>query len=54
MSIKVFYELILLFLIGMVRHAESTQFSNYAVSLQYLEKELSYEVDVLHTDRHEG
>ena len=44
MSIKVLYELILLFLMGIVRHAESTQFNNYAVSLQYLKKELSYEV----------
>ena len=37
----------------MVRHAWSTQNNKYAVSLQYLRKELSYEVDVLHNDRDE-
>ena len=28
--------------------------NKYAVSLQYLKKELSYEVDVLHPDKHES
>ena len=44
MSITVFYILILSFLIG----------DKYAVSLQYLKKELNYEVDVLHADKHES
>ena len=39
---------------GMARHAESTQNNKYAVLLQYLKKELNYEVDVLHADKHEG
>ena len=38
----------------MARHAESTQNNKYAVSLQYLKKELRYEVVVLHADKHES
>ena len=40
------------FLIGMVRHVKSTQNNKYAVSLQYLKKELSYKVDALPADKH--
>ena len=39
---------------GVARHAQSTQNNKYVVSLQYLKKELSYEVDVLHADKHES
>ena len=39
---------------GVARHILSTQNNKYAVSLQYLKKELSYEVDVLHADKHES
>ena len=35
-------------------HAFSTQNDMYTVSLQYLKKELSSKVDVLHTDKHES
>ena len=42
------------FLMSMIRQAESTQNKTYAVSLQYLKKELSYKVDVLHADKHES
>ena len=38
----------------MARHAKNTQNNKYAVSLQYRKNELSYEVDVLHVDKHEG
>ena len=44
--------LMLSFLMGMVGHAESTQNDKYAASLQYVKKELSYEVEVLHADKH--
>ena len=37
---------------GVARHAESTGNYKYTVSLQYLKKELSYEVDGLHADEH--
>ena len=44
--------LMLSFLMGMVGHAERTQNDKYAASLQYVKKELSYEVEVLHADKH--
>ena len=42
------------FLMVVTRHAKSTQNTKYAVSLQYFKKELSFEVDVLHADKHEN
>ena len=35
------------------RHSQSTQNNKFAISLQYLKKELSDEVDFLHADKHE-
>ena len=37
---------------GVARFVESTQNNKYVVSSQYLKKELIYEVDVLHADKH--
>ena len=42
------------FLIGVAMHAWGAQNNKYAVSLQYLKKELSCEVDVLYADKHES
>ena len=36
------------------RHAQITQNNKFAISLQYLKKELSDEVDFLHADKHES
>ena len=38
-------------LIGMIKHAKSSQNSMFAMSLQYLKKDVRDEVDFLHTDR---
>ena len=38
----------------MARHAKITQNKNFAISLQYLKKEVSDEVDFLHADKHES
>ena len=55
MSITFFYKLILsLLLMGVSRHAQEIQNNKFAVPLQYLKKELSYEVDVLHVGKHES
>ena len=35
------------------RHAQITQNNKFAISLQYLKKEVIDEVDVLHADKHE-
>ena len=51
MNIKVSSKLMLSFLMGKARHALNNK---YAVSLQYLKKELSYEVDVLYAVKHES
>ena len=36
-----------------LRHAQITQNNKFAISLQYLEKEVSNEVDFLKADKHE-
>ena len=38
----------------MARHAQISQNNKFAISLQYLKKELSDEVDFLHADKHES
>ena len=38
----------------MARHAQITQNNTFAISLQYLKKELSDEVDFLFADKHES
>ena len=38
----------------MVRHAQITQNNKFAISLQYLKKEASNEVDFLRADKHES
>ena len=39
-------------LMGMVKHSQSFQNSEFAMSLQYLQKKLD-EFDVLHADKHQ-
>ena len=38
----------------MARHVQITQNNKFAISLQYLTKEVSDEVDFLHAEEHEG
>ena len=38
----------------MARHAQITLKNKFAISLQYLKKEVSDEVDFLHADKHES
>ena len=53
-NIKVFYKLILSFWVCAIRHAQITQNNKFPISLQYLKKELSDEVDFLHAGKHES
>ena len=39
---------------GMVNHSQSYQNSKFAMSLQYLKKEVRDEIDFLHTDKHQS
>ena len=41
-------------LTGIVRHSQSSQNSKFAMSLQYLKKEVRDEVDFLHVDKHQS
>ena len=49
-----YLKLVLTFLMDVARYVKSTQNNKYVVSLQYLKRELSYEVDVLHVDKPES
>ena len=51
---QVTYKLILWFLMGMVKHSQSSQNSKFATSLPYLKKEVRDEVDFLHSDKHQS
>ena len=53
-SMKVSYKLILWFLMRVVKHSRSSQNSKFAMSLQYVKKELSDENDSLHADKHQS
>ena len=39
---------------GMVKHSQSSQNCKFAMSLQYLEKEVRDEVDFSHADKHQN
>ena len=49
-NMEVFYKLILSFF----KHAQSIQNNKFAISLQYLKKDVSDEVDFLHADKRKG
>ena len=53
-NIKDFFKLILLFSVCVTKHAQITQNNKFAISLQYLKKSVSDEVDFLHADKHES
>ena len=53
-SMKVSYKLTLWFLMGMTKNSQSSQNSKFAITLQYLKKEVRDEVNFLHADKHES
>ena len=53
-NMEVFYMLMLSFCVCVTRHAQSTQNNQFAISLQYLKKDVSDELDFLHADKHKG
>ena len=46
--------MILSLLLGMIKHSQSTQNNKFAISLQYLKKEVSKGVHFLHADEHQS
>ena len=53
-NIKDFFKLILSFLVCVAKYAQITRNNKFTISLQYLKKEASDEVDFLHADKHES
>ena len=39
---------------GIIKHSQITQSNKFAMSLQYLKKEVRDEVDFLHADKHQS
>ena len=52
-NIKVFYKMVVSFLLIIARHAQSTQKSKFVISVEYLKKRRD-EVDCLHVDKHKN
>ena len=53
-GIKVSYKFILSLLMGMIKHSQCTQSNKFAISLQYLKKEVRNGVHLLHADKHQN
>ena len=54
LGIKVSYKDIPSLLMGMIKHCQSTQSNKFAISLQYLKKEVRNGVHFLHADKHQN
>ena len=54
LGIKDAYKVILSLLLGMIKHSQSTQSNKFAISLQYLKKEVRKGVHFLHADEHQS
>ena len=54
LGIKVSWKVILSFLMGMIKHSQSTQSNKFAISLQYLKREVRDRVHFLHADKHQS
>ena len=53
-NIKGFFTLILSFWGFVARHTQITKNNKFAISMQYLKKEVSNEVDFFHVGKHES
>ena len=54
LGLKDAYKVILKLLLGMIKHCQSTQSNKFAISLQYLKKEVRKGVHFLHADEHQS
>ena len=54
LCIKVSNKVILSLFLGMIKHSQSTESDNFAISLQYLKKEVRDVVHFLHADKHQS
>ena len=53
-NVKRFFKVILSFFMCVARHAQITQNKKFAISLQYLKRDVNVEVDFLHAGKHEN
>ena len=54
LGITFFYKVILSLLMGIIKDSESTQSNKFAISLQYLKKEVRDRVHFLHADKNQS
>ena len=54
LGIKVSYKVILSLLMGMIKYSQNTGRNKFAISLQYLRKEVRNRVHFLHADKHQS
>ena len=54
LSIKVSYKVILSLLMGMIKYSQNNRRNKFAISLQYLKKEVRNRVHFLHADKHQS
>ena len=54
LGIKVSYKVMLSLLMDMVKHSQSTQSNKFAISVQYLKKEVRNGVHFLHADKNQS
>ena len=54
LGVKDFYKVMLSLLMGMILHFQSTQSNKFAISLQYLEKEVRNRVHFLYANKHQN
>ena len=54
LNIKVSYQVMSSLLMGVIKHSQSTQSNKFAISLQYLKKEVRNGVHFLHADKHQS
>ena len=53
-SFESFLQIDTMILIGMIKHSQSSQNSKFAMSLQYIKKEVRIMVDFLLADKHQS
>ena len=52
--VKVSYSLVLSLLMDMIKYSQNTQINKFAISLQYLKKEVREGVHFMHLDKHQS
>ena len=53
-NVKGFFKMILTFQVCVAKHVQITQNNKFAISLQYLKKEVSEDTEFLHAGKHES